>query len=206
MIEVSLFSVPAADVNAKFGSCVARARVDIEALGSGVFDFVKGFIRDNLDNLEGSIGNSDLVQFINGDDLLTTVDFASLRYLLKKIGYLVEVWNVAEDEENSQGVGEGTLEYNVVNHNFLQHDFPTVTKLIPEEGKDISNILSMVVEQSGLFNPDKFSGIKNPFTGLLNSLESEKENLGNINATISTQIINILDQLGFEIFCATPEI
>lgn len=206
MIEVSLFSVPAADVNAKFGSCVARARVDIEALGSGVFDFVKGFIRDNLDNLEGSIGNSDLVQFINGDDLLTTVDFASLRYLLKKIGYLIEVWNVAEDEENSQGVGEGTLEYNVVNHNFLQHDFPTVTKLIPEEGKDISNILSMVVEQSGLFNPDKFSGIKNPFTGLLNSLENEKENLGNINATISTQIINILDQLGFEIFCATPEI
>lgn len=206
MIEVNLFSVPAADVDAKFGSCVARARVDIEALGSGVFDFVKGFIRDNLDNLEGSIGNSDLVQLINSDDLLTTVDFASLRYLLKKVGYLVEVWNVAEDEENSQGVGEGTIEYNVVNHNFLQHDFPTTTKLIPEEGKNLADILKEVVDQSGLFNPEKFGGVKNPFTGLLNSLEQEKENLGNINATISTQIIHILDQLGFEIFCATPEI
>lgn len=206
MIEVNLFSVPAADVDAKFGSCVARARVDIEALGSGVFDFVKGFIRDNLDNLEGSIGNSDLVQLINSDDLLTTVDFASLRYLLKKVGYLVEVWNVAEDEENSQGVGEGTIEYNVVNYNFLQHDFPTTTKLIPEEGKNLANILKEVVDQSGLFNSEKFGGVKNPFTGLLNSLEQEKENLGNINATISTQIIHILDQLGFEIFCATPEI
>ena len=117
MIEVNLFSVPAADVDAKLGSCVARARVDIDALGSGVFDFVKGFIRDNLDNLEGSIGNSDLVQFINSDDLLTTVDFATLKYLLKKIGYLITVWNVADDEENSQGVGEGTIEYNIINHN-----------------------------------------------------------------------------------------
>jgi len=206
MIEVSLFSVPAADVDSKFGSCVARARVDIEALGSGVFDFVKGFIRDNLDNLEGSIGNADLVQFINSDDILTTVDFATLKYSLKKIGYLLTVWNVAEDEVNSQGVGEGTVEYNVINHNFLQNDFPTVTKLIPEEGKDISDILSEVIEQSGLFNPDKFAGVKNPFTGLLNSLHQEKENMGNINYTISAQIYNLLDQMGFEIFCSTAEV
>jgi hypothetical protein len=171
-----------------------------------VFDFVKGFIRDNLDNLEGSIGNADLVQFINSDDILTTVDFATLKYSLKKIGYLLTVWNVAEDEVNSQGVGEGTVEYNVINHNFLQNDFPTVTKLIPEEGKDISDILSEVIEQSGLFNPDKFAGVKNPFTGLLNSLHQEKESMGNINYTISAQIYNLLDQMGFEIFCSTAEV
>ena len=206
MIEVNLFSVPAADVDAKLGSCVARARVDIDALGSGVFDFVKGFIRDNLDNLEGSIGNSDLVQFINSDDLLTTVDFATLKYLLKKIGYLITVWNVADDEENSQGVGEGTIEYNIINHNFLQSDFPTTTKLIPEEGKNLADILKDVVDQSGLFNPEKFGGVKNPFTGLVNRLSQEKETMGNINATISTQIIHTLEQMGFEIFCATPEI
>lgn len=206
MIEVNLFSVPASDVSAKFGSCVARARVDLEAIGSNAYEFAKGFIRDNLDNLEGSIGNSDLTQLINSNEILTTVDFATLKYVLKKIGYLVTIWNVAEDEENSQGVGEGTIEYNIVNHNFLQSDFPTATKLIPEEGKDIADILSEIVEQSGVFDPSKFAGVKNPFTGLLNGLAQEKENTGNINATIATQIYNILDQLGFEIFCATAEI
>ena len=206
MIEVNLFSVPASDVSSKFGSCVARARVDIDSLGAGVFDFVKGFIRDNMDNLEGSIGNADLVQYINNDDVMTTVDFATLRYLLKKIGYLITVWNVTDDEENSQGVSDGTLEFNIVNYNFLQSDFPTTTKILSSEGKDVVDILNEVVETSCLFDPEKFGGIKNPFTGLLNKLSQEKESMGNVNATIATQVYNLLDQMGISIFCATSEI
>ena len=205
MIEVNLFSVPASDVEAKLGTNVARARFDIDAMGVGVFEFVKGFLRDNLDNLEGSIGNADLVQFINGEDAMTSIDFATLKYLLKKIGYLITIWNVTDDEENSQGIGSGIVEYNIINYNFLQHDFPTVTKLNSSGEKNLADILNDIVDQSGLFNSEKFSGVKNPFTGLLNSLSAEKENLGGINATIATQIYNLLSQMGFEIFCSTSE-
>lgn len=206
MIEVNLFSVPASDVDSKVGSCVARARVDIDGMGVDVMDFIKGFLRDNLDNLEGSIGDADVVQFINGNDTMTRIDLSTLKYILKKLGYLLTIWNVTDDEENSVGVGEGTLEYNVVNYNFLQHDFPTTTKLIPSEGQDIANILSEVIDQTGLYSEDKFSGVKNPLKVLLKGLEFEKEKMSNINATITTQIFNVLDQMGFKIFCATSEV
>ena len=45
MIEVSLYSVPVgSDVNASMGKCVDRTRFDKDALGTGVMEFVKGFI------------------------------------------------------------------------------------------------------------------------------------------------------------------
>ena len=205
MIEVNLFSVPTSDVDAKYGKNVARARFDIEAMNVGIFEFVKGFLSDNMDNLEGSIGNADLVQFINGNDTMTATDYATLKYLLKKLGYLLTIWNVADDEENAQGIGTGIVEYNIVNHNFLQHDFPTTTKLNSSGDKNLADMLQDIIDQSGLFDPEKFSGVKNPFTGLLNSLNQEKENLGGINTTIATQIYNLLSQMGFEIFCSTSE-
>ena len=52
MIEVNLFSVPTADYDATVGKCVSRGRFDNDAMGVCFFFFVKGFLRDNLDNLE----------------------------------------------------------------------------------------------------------------------------------------------------------
>ena len=205
MIEVNLFSVPAADYDVTVGKCVSRARFDKESMGVSVLEFVKGFLRDNLDNLESSMSNSDLVDFINSDQAMTSADFASLQYLLGQIGYKVTIWNVADDEENANSVGAGTLEYNVINHNFLQSDYPTVTKLIPTEDQNVAEVVGMIVEQSGLFDESKFSGIKNPFTILINNLKDEDGKLGKINSSIITKVYTLIDQMGINIFCATND-
>lgn len=204
MIEVNLFSISTSDVNVNVGKCVSRARVDIDGLGVSILEFVRGFLRDNLDNLEGAISNSNLVDFINSGSSMTNIDFASLGYLLTQIGYKVTVWNVADDEENSMGVRAGTLEYNVINRNFLQHDYPTVTKLVPGS-KNAAEVVNEIVEQSGLFDENKFSGVRNPFTSLLNNLKDEVGKVGIINSSIITKLYSLLDSMGFGIFCATSE-
>ena len=56
MIEVSLYSVPVgSDVNASMGKCVDRTRFDKDALGTGVMEFVKGFLRTNVPNFEPAL-------------------------------------------------------------------------------------------------------------------------------------------------------
>ena len=205
MIEVNLFSVPTADFDATVGKCVSRARFDKESMGVSVLEFVKGFLSDNMDNLESAIANSDLVSLINSDQAMTSIDFASINYLLGQVGYKVYIWNVADDEENPNSVPAGTLEYNVINRNFLQNDYPTVTKLIQAENQSVSDIASMIVEQSGLFDEGKFAGIKNPFNILVNNLKDEAGKLGRVNSSIITRIYSLLDQMGINIFCATSE-
>ena len=71
MIEVNLFSVSTADYNTTVGKCVSRSRFDSSSMGVGILEFVKGFLRDNLDNLESAISNSDLVDFINNSEFLS---------------------------------------------------------------------------------------------------------------------------------------
>ena len=205
MIEVNLFSVPTADYDATVGKCVSRARFDNDAMGVSILEFVKGFLRDNLDNLESALSNSYLVDFINSDQAMTSIDFASLSYLLGQIGYKITIWNVADDEENPNTVGAGVIEYNVINHNYLQHDYPTVTKLIPTEGQNVAEVVGMIVEQSGLFDESKFSGSRNPFTILINNLKDEDGKLGKINSSIITRVYTLLDQMGINVFCATSE-
>lgn len=205
MIEVNLFSVPTADYDVTVGKCVSRARFDKESMGVSVLEFVKGFLRDNLDNLESSISNSNLVDLINSDQAITNTDFASIQYLLRQIGYVVTIWNVADDEENANSVGAGTIEYNVINRNFLQSDYPTVTKLIPPENQNVSDIVGTIVEQSGLFDESKFAGIKNPFTIYINNLKDENGKFGRVNSSIITKIYTLLDQMGISVFCATSE-
>lgn len=205
MIEVNLFSIPTADYEASVGKCVSRARFDKEAMSTSILEFVKGFLRDNLDNLESAISNSDLVSLINSDTAINTVDLASIKYLLGQLGYKLTIWNVADDEENANTVASGTLEYNVINSNFMQSDYPTVTKLIPADNQNLAEIIGTIVEQSGLFDEAKFSGVKNPFTILVNNLKDENGKLGKVNYSIITKIYSLLDQMGFTVFCATPE-
>lgn len=204
MIEVNLFSIPTSDADTNVGKCVSRARVDLNGLGVSILEFVKGFLRDNLDNLEGAISNSNLTEFINSDVTMTRIDLASLSYLLTQIGYKVTIWNVAEDEENPKGVGSGTLEYNIINRNFLQNDYPTVTKLIPGNS-NVAEVVTEIVEQSGLFDETKFAGVRNPFNIYLNNLKDEEGKVGIINSSIITKLYSLLDQMGISIFCATSE-
>lgn len=207
MIEVNLFSLASTDPTTMVGRCVARSRFNKETLGVSIMEFVKGFLKDNLDTLESGIGNADLVSLINSDTIgFSTKDFMSIQYCLNQIGYKVTIWNVADDEENALGVPSGdVIEWNIIDSTFIQNDYPTTTKLMPSTDKSLADILRQVVEQCGLFNPEKFDGVKNPFTPLLGNLDKEKNVTGHINSSIVTQIYGLLSQMGINIFCATSE-
>lgn len=206
MIEVNLYSIPAQDINSMVGRCVARARFDKESMGVNIMEFVKGFLKDNLANFESSIGNAELISFINSDSLMSTKDLACVNYYLVQAGYKIQIQNVADDEENASGVPTGeVVEWNVIDYNFIQHDYPTATKIIPGDGMEIPAILRQIVSQSGLFDSSKFNGVKNPFTILLNNMDKVKNISGSVSPAITSQIYNLLDQMGFKVFCATSE-
>lgn len=206
MIEVNLYSIPAQEMNSMVGRCVARSRFDKEGMGVSVMEFVKGFLKNNLANFENSIGNAELVSFINSETTMSTKDFSCINYWLAQVGYLVQIQNVADDEENAAGIPTGdVVEWNVIDYNFMQYDYPTATKIIPGEGLEIPAILRQIVEQSGLFDPNKLSGVKNPFTILLNNMDKIKNTTGSVSPAITTQIYNLLDQMGIKVFCATSE-
>jgi hypothetical protein len=113
--------------------------------------------------------------------------------------------NVTDDEEDPVTVPSGIIEWNSIDHNFLQYDYPTATKIIPGEGMDIPAVLRRIVETCGPFNIDKFAGLKNPLLEMLNNLDRVKSVTGNVNSSITTRLYDLLDQLGIEVFCATPE-
>ena len=109
MIEVNLYSIPSQDINSMVGRCVARSRFDKEGMGVSVMEFVKGFLKNNLANFETSLGNAEIVAFINSDSIMSTKDFASINYWLSQAGFMVQIQNVADDEENAIGVPSGDI-------------------------------------------------------------------------------------------------
>ena len=206
MIEVNLFSVPTADPEAMVGRLVARSRFDRENMGVSIMEFTKGFLRQNLEKFEQDVGNADVMGFINSDGIMSTLDFSSLNYYLGKVGYTVKIWNVADDEENAVTIPSGeVVEWNVINKNYVQNDYPTVTKIIPAPGNEIPTILKQIVEESGLFDTGKFSGAINPFTVLINNLEHIKNVSGQVNSGLTSKIYQTLHECGFDVFCATSE-
>jgi hypothetical protein len=206
MIEVSLYSVQGTDPSVMVGRCVARSRFDQETMGINAMQFVKGFLRNNLDTLDGALSSSELSSFLNSDTTMTTKDFASICYFLSQAGYKVTIWNVTDDEDNAQGVPDGdVIEWNVIDYNFIQNDYPTATKVLPSENETIGNTVTKIVEQCGLFDEDKFAGIRNPFKSLLLNLKETAEVTGSVQGSTITQIYALLKQMGIEIFCALSE-
>lgn len=206
MIEVNLYSIPAGDNTAKVGKCLARNRFDREAMGVSVPEFVKGFLKDNLDKFETGVANPELNSLINSDGILSRKDLACINYYLVQSGFMFQVINVADDEENPNGVPNGdVIEWNIIDNNFIQNDYPTATKIIPSVDQDIPTTLKQIVDESGLFDNDKFAGLKNPFSNLFTNIERIKNVSGSINATLVSKVYEALDQVGFSIFCATSE-
>lgn len=206
MIEVNLYAITPDDFNSRVGRCVARNRFDQEAMGVSVIDFTKGFLKENLDKFEGGIGNNDLEDLINSDTVLSRKDMSCINYFLGKLGYKVQIQNVADDEENATGVPSGeVIEWNVIDNNFIQNDYPTATKLMPSAGTEIIGTLKQIINQCGLFDTSKFAGLKNPFTDLITNLERIKNVTGGNNGTIIAKIYELLDNCGISIFCATSE-
>jgi hypothetical protein len=206
MIEVSLYSVPEnSDVNISMGHCVDRSRFDKDELNTSVMEFVKGFLRNNLTNIEPAIKNAGIVNFINSEEVMNQKDFASINYWLSKVGYLVKIVNVTEDEENPNGVSGESAEWNIIDNNFRQNDYPTAIKVLSTTGTNIIEVFEKVVEQSGVFNGEKIGGIKNPLKDYIEDLKKAKENLGIIEPGIASRVYDILEQVGIDLFLATGE-
>ena len=205
MIEVNLVAIPSDDPRSRVGKCVARNRFDKEAMGVTVENFVKGFLKDNLDKFEAGIGTPELTEIINSAQNLTRHDLASINYYLGTAGFKVVIFNVADDEDNAVTVPSGIVEWNVIDSNFVQYDYPTAVKIIPGQGMEIPSVLKQVVENSNLFAEGKFSGLKNPFTDLIKNLEKVKEVMGSVSAALTTKIYDLLDEMGIEVFCMTSE-
>lgn len=206
MIEVSLYSVPTgSDVNISMGTCIDRARFDKDAMNSSVMDFVKGFLKTNVQSFEVPLGNSDIIGFINNDTPMSTKDFACINYYLAKAGWLVKIWNVTDDEENPTTVPSEIAEWNIIDYNFMQNDYPTAVKIVPGDGMNVVEVLKKAVEQSGLFDSSKMPGIKNPLKEAVESLEKVKNSLGRIEPGFATKIYDIFDQVGVKIFLAVGE-
>lgn len=204
MIEVNLYSVPVDALDSRVGRCLARNRFDREAIGTSIEDFTRGFLKDNLDKIEARLGMGDLSSVVNSDEVLTRKDLACINYYLGKSGLRFQILNVTDDEENAVNVPEGTVEWNVINRNFVQNDYPTAIKIIPTAEEDIPAILRRIVDESGLFG-DKFTGMKNPFTEIFDNLKRIKDLTGSISSTLVTRVYDLLDQMGIDVFCATSE-
>lgn len=203
MVEVTLVSV--ANKFSTFGRFVARKRANLEQLGITTNAFIKGFLKDNMGDLETVLNNADIIEFINSDSIMSNKDFQSINYLLGEVGYRVLVSFVADDEINSLTVPSGVAEYNIIDESFIQNDLPTVTKINRNPGDSISEVLDSVVTQSGLFSPNTIPGVKNPLTILINNLKSEEKERGTISTTISGQLYLDLEYMGIKIFIILGE-
>lgn len=204
MIEVNLFSVPTG--SASMGKCIDRTRYSTTALsGVGVMEFVHGFLKSNVKNFETAVQNSELIEYILSDKSMTTSDLSSINYWLEKAGYVVKIWNVADDEENAVGVSGETAEWNVIDHNFTQEGYPTVVKILPEHGADVVSVLRKVVDQTSLFDENKMPGVKNPLSEYMDSLENVKKSMGKVEPGLAGRVFDTLSKLGIDLFLATSE-
>ena len=206
MIEISLIQIPADEWTSTVGKCIARNRFDKEAMGVTIEEFARGFLKENLEKFESGIGSAELTEMINSTGFFGRKDLACVNYYLSKVGYQVKIFNVTDDEVDATGVPSGEIvEWNVIDRNFLQYDYPTAIKIIPSEGLDVPGILHQVIDQVGVFDADKFAGLKNPFTDLLNAMDSIKSVTGGVNSGITTRIYGLLDQVGIDLLCLRSE-
>ena len=204
MIEVNFLSVPIEEPNSMVGNCIARSRFDKEKMGVGVNEFVKGFLETNLDKFEIRVANPDVTALISGEGILTRRDLSCVNYLLQKSGFRFDVFNVADDEDNSVGVPSGIVEWNIIDGNFIQDDYPTATKILPSETDSIIETLKNVVNTTGVFG-SRFVGIRNPFTEIFRNLDTVKKTAGMISPGLTSKIYEILGSLGYRILCLSSE-
>lgn len=202
MIEVNLYSLLENSVNASAGYCIDRIRFDKEARGISVMEFVKGFLKNNLSHFESALKNSDIVDFINGDLTMRTKDFASINYYLAKAGYLVQIQNVTDDEENPVSVPAGITEWNIIDTTFLQYDYPTTMKVIPTDGMDIVEVLDKIIDQLSFFDKDVLGSVRNPLKEDVEQLKKVKNINGSASISLTTRIYDTLANLGIKIFTA----
>ena len=202
MIEVNLYSLLENNINASAGYCIDRIRFDKEARGISVMEFVKGFLRNNLSHFESALKNSDIVDFINSDITMRTKDFASINYYLAQAGYLVQIQNFTDDEENPVSVPAGITEWNIIDTTFLQYDYPTTMKVIPADGMDVVEVLDKIIGQLSFFDRDTLGSVRNPLKEYVENMKKVKNLNGSVSISLTTKIYETLANLGIKIFTA----
>lgn len=202
MIEVTLIS---STEGSRVGRFVSRRRANLEQLGVNKNQFIQGFLRDNMDTIETSIHNPDLVNLINSDTLLNNKDIASIRYTLSTIGYQVLVTFIADDEINSVSIPTGEVEYDIIDSTFIQEDLPVATKETSALGGSVVPVLNRAVTSLGFFSDEKFKGVNNPLTGLLNQMADDEKNAGAPGPVVVNRLYTILEQLGIQIYAIIGE-
>jgi hypothetical protein len=204
MIEVSLYAIEPEDHYAKTGRCVARNRFDKEAMGTSVEEFVRGFLKDNFERF--SSDGREINTILEENKFLSRMDLTCINHLLENIGYTFIITTVADDEENPTGVPTGdVVEWNIINLNHLQDDYPVATKIVPDLPQDFIKIFEQIIDGGGFYNEDKFSGVKNPFTPVMNILKETKEKTGDVSASMTAKIHRLLEEHNIRIFVASSE-
>ena len=204
MIEVSLYAIEPEDHYAKTGRCVARNRFDKEAMGTSVEEFVRGFLKDNFERF--SSDGREINTILEENKFLSRMDLACINHLLENIGYTFIITTVADDEENPTGVPTGdVVEWNIINLNHLQDDYPVATKIVPDLPQDFIKIFEQIIDGGGFYNEDKFSGVKNPFTPVMNILKETKDKTGDVSASMTAKIHRLLEEHNIRIFVASSE-
>lgn len=206
MIEVNLYSVPTGSgVNATMGHLIDRTRFNSVAMGTSIMSVVKGFLKTNVQSFETVLNNDSIISFINDDITMTTTDFACINYWLAKAGFLVQIFNVADDEDNPTAISAERSEWNIIDTNFVQFDYPTSVKFLPAEGMNVIDVLKKVSESGSLFDSSKLGDTKNPIKEAVDMLIKIKDATGNIEAGLSTKIYNMLDEVGIKLFLAVGQ-
>ena len=202
MIEVTLVS---AEEGSRVGRFVSRRRANLEQLGVNKNQFIQGFLRDNMGDLETILHNPDLVDLINSSTLLNNKDIASIKYILSTVGYQMTVTFVADDEANPVDIPIGETEYNVVDNTWIVDDLPVASKFSVAVGSSFTSVLNSIVESHGFFDKDKFAGVSNPLVSLLNQAKDDEKVAGTPSPALINRIYEILNQLGVTIYAIRGE-
>lgn len=202
MIEVTLIS---ATEGSRVGRFVSRKRANLEQLGVNKNQFIQGFLRDNMGELESILHNPDLVELINSDTLLNNKDVASIRYILSNAGYQMIIAFVADDELNPVSVPIGETEYNIIDNTWIQDDLPVLSKSSVAVGTSFTSVLDAIIKESGFFDPTKFTGVSNPLTSLLNQAKDDEKVAGTASSVIINRIYTILNNMGLNIYAIMGE-
>jgi hypothetical protein len=133
---------------------------------------------------------------------MRTKDFASINYYLAKAGYLVQIQNVTDDEENPVSIPAGVTEWNIIDTTFLQYDYPTTMKVIPADGMDIVEVLDKIIGQLSFFDKDVLGSVRNPLREDVEQLKKVKNINGSASISLTTRIYDTLANLGIKIFTA----
>jgi hypothetical protein len=202
MIEVTLIS---STEGSKVGRFVSRSRANLERLGVNKNEFIRGFLKNNMDVLESSLHNHDLVNLINSSTPLNNKDISSIRYSLSSIGYQLLVVFVSDDEINPTSVTAGEVEYNAIDSQFIQEYLPVSTKYTTAVGSSIAKLLERIIKSLGFYDTEKFKGINNPLNKLIAQIIDDEKTTGAPGAILVNRIYGILEQLGIQIYAIIGE-